>query len=250
MGSVDKRTLDERVYDQLCENIISGNLKPGETVTLRGLAASFGTSLMPVRNAVNRLTVEHALDALPNRSITVPKLSVEEFNEMSEIRISLESLATRLATVNISQSQLDELEALNETMRKAAPAEYFRLNRQFHFGVYRCAQRPVLLDLIKGAWLRVGPLLNSFESHATELPTVTHDWTIAALRRKDPDDAAASIAADIRSAAHILRNMILASDKSDQQRIDEKRVGAARGPAKKSSSKRRPAARAKSNVQA
>ena len=208
LPSVDRRTLDERVYEQLRDAIMSGAFKPGDVVTLRGLAAAFGTSLMPVRSAVSRLTVEHALHALPNRSITLPKLTVEEFDEMTEIRVSLESLATQLATRRLTTEQIDCLEHLNNRMAKATPADFFKFNREFHFGIYEAAARPVLFRLIKGAWLRVGPLLNSLESQHTSLPKVKHDWTVAALRRGDAEDAAASIAADIRSAAHTLRKLI------------------------------------------
>lgn len=227
LPSVDRRTLDERVYDQLRDAIMGGAFKPGDVVTLRGLAAAFGTSLMPVRNAVNRLTVEHALNTLPNRSISLPRLSPDEFDEMTEIRISLESLATRLAAPNLSEAEIDALENLNVRMAKASPAEYFRLNRAFHFGIYEAADRPVLFRLIKGAWLRTGPLLNSLESQQTDLPTVKHDWTVAALRRGDAEDAAASIAADIRSAAHTLRRLI--AERSDSEAAPPPRQARARG---------------------
>ena len=205
---VDTRTLDERVYEQMRDGIMSGAFMPGETLTLRGLATAFGTSLMPVRSAVNRLTVEHAIVALPNRSITVPKLSARDFDEMTEIRVALEPLATRLATANMDAAALDPLEQTNEAMKTAGPDTYFALNRAFHFGIYAVARRPVLFGAIRGAWLRVGPLLNSLEAQQTDLPTVSHDWTIAALKRGDAEDAAASIAADIRSAAHRLRTLI------------------------------------------
>lgn len=208
LPTVDSRTLDERVYDRLRDAIMSGAFRPGDVVTLRGLAATFGTSLMPVRNAVSRLTMENALVALPNRSISLPLLSTDEFDEMTEIRLALEPLATRLAVARLTISDIDKLELLNEQMVTADPVEYFRLNREFHFTIYAAADRPVLFRLIQGAWLRVGPLLNSLESHRSGLQVVRHDWTIHALRRGDGEDTAASIAADIRAAAHILRKLI------------------------------------------
>lgn len=208
IASIDKRTLDERVYDQLRDAIMGGTFRPGEVVTLRGLGEAFGTSLMPVRNAVSRLTVENALIALPNRSISLPRLSVVEFDEMTDIRVSLESLATRRAATRITADEIDRLETLNDLMIAGDASDYFRSNRAFHFSIYAAADRPVLLRLIQGAWLRVGPLLNSLEAQQTDLSHVKHDWTISALRRRDPEDAAASIANDIRSAAEVLRGLI------------------------------------------
>jgi len=206
--AVDKRTLDQKVYMELRDAIMGGAFVPGQVLTLRGLAAELGTSLMPIRNAVSRLTVEQALDATPNRSIMLPELNVEEYDEMTEIRVSLESLATRIATGCISDAQLEHLEQLDDEMGSANPSHYFQLNRKFHFSLYEIARKPVLYRMIQSAWLRTGPLLNSLESERTKLATVTHDWTIAALKRRDSEDAAASIAADIRSAAHVLRALI------------------------------------------
>ena len=215
---IDRRTLDERVYDQLRDAIMGGTFRPGDVVTLRGLAEAFGTSLMPVRNAVNRLTVENGLIALPNRSISLPRLTIADFEEMTDIRIALESLATRHAAARISPGEIDQIEVLNLAMTDAAPAEYFRLNREFHFAIYEAAQQPVLFRLIQGAWLRVGPLLNSLEAHATDLSHVRHDWAVSALRRHDAEDAAAAIAADLRSAAHVLRDLIERSAMLDSQK--------------------------------
>ena len=224
LPSVDKRTLDERVYDQLRDAIMGGTFRPGDVVTLRGLAKAFGTSLMPVRNAISRLTMENGLIALPNRSISLPRLTTREFEEMTDIRVALESLATRHAATRISSTQIDRIEALNNAMGEAEPAEYFRLNREFHFLIYAAADQPVLFRLIQGVWLRVGPLLNSLESHATDLSHVKHDWVVSALRRRDPEDAAASITADVRSAAHVLRGLVEQSP-TLQQASDLKRSG-------------------------
>jgi DNA-binding GntR family transcriptional regulator len=225
LQSVDKRTLDERVYDQLREAIMGGAFRPGDVVTLRGLAKAFGTSLMPVRNAVNRLTVENGLLALPNRSISLPRLTVPEFEEMTDIRVALESLAARHAARRISATQIDRIEVLNSAMGGASPGEYFRLNREFHFSIYAAAEQPVLFRLIQGAWLRVGPLLNSLESQTTVLSHVNHDWVVRALRRHDAEDAAVAIAADVRSAAHVLRELV---EKSSSQEQASNRKGSRR----------------------
>jgi DNA-binding GntR family transcriptional regulator len=224
LSSVDRRTLDERVYDQLRDAIMGGAFRPGDAVTLRGLAKAFGTSLMPVRNAVSRLTMENALISLPNRSISLPRLTIPGFEEMTDIRVALESLATRHAATRISSAQIDRVEALNSAMGEAGPAEYFRLNREFHFSIYAAADHPVLFRLIQGAWLRVGPLLNSLESRATELSHVKHDWTVSALRRRDPEDAAASITGDLRSSAHVLRGLIERSSMQEEASV-RKRLG-------------------------
>ena len=72
---------------------MAGRFQPGQTVTLRGLARSLGTSPMPVREALRRLIAERALDLGPNRSARVPVVTSAKYAEICEVRIALEGLA-------------------------------------------------------------------------------------------------------------------------------------------------------------
>ncbi len=86
-------TLNEEVYEELKQALISGKIAPGSTMTIRSLAQSFGISIMPVREALRRLVAEHVLVLLPNRSVALPVFTPERFHEITRIRTSLEGLA-------------------------------------------------------------------------------------------------------------------------------------------------------------
>lgn len=72
LHAVESGTLGQRVYNELRDFLMVGGVQPGEKITLRQLTSAFGTSLMPVREAVQRLAAEGALEVLPNRAIRVP----------------------------------------------------------------------------------------------------------------------------------------------------------------------------------
>ena len=88
-----RSTLNEEVYEELKQALISGKIAPGSTMTIRSLAHSFGISIMPVREALRRLVAEHVLVLLPNRSVALPIFTAERFHEITRIRTSLEGLA-------------------------------------------------------------------------------------------------------------------------------------------------------------
>ena len=67
MRPIVHQTLSARVYQDLRELIISRQLQPGERLTLAGMAAALGTSAMPVREAINKLAADDALEILPNK---------------------------------------------------------------------------------------------------------------------------------------------------------------------------------------
>src|SRR5215467_10221414 len=92
MPKLQRNTLNEEVYQQLKQALMSGRIAPGSTMTIRSLAASFGISPMPVREALRRLVAEHVLELLPNRSVSLPVITRVRFREITRIRTSLEGL--------------------------------------------------------------------------------------------------------------------------------------------------------------
>lgn len=88
---------------------MSAALAPGEVVTIRSLAATLGTSTMPVRDALKRPVAERVLEMLPNRSVRVPPMTLARMMELYDIRRPLEGLATERATARLSSRDLRAL---------------------------------------------------------------------------------------------------------------------------------------------
>lgn len=204
--SIERRTMHGDAYARLKEAIMSGAIKPGELLSHRGLAMELGTSVMPIRDAVNRLVAERALEVYPNRTIGLPHRTVEQFAEISRIRCALEGLATFEAAKRIGPDDLRLLKVLAEAMRSASSyAGYMKLNQEFHFTLYAAAGMPLLKAMIETLWLQVGPLLNymGLPSDDATIPD-RHMEAIEALQRRDSAAAAAAIEADIEGARKFL----------------------------------------------
>lgn len=216
MRPIVHQTLSAKVYQDLRELIISGQLQPGQRLTLAGMAAAMGTSAMPVRDAINKLAADDALEILPNKSVRVPVLTRSRFQELVVIRLVVEGLAVETAAARINEEQLSRLAGLEQAFCREIALGYpdvnqiIQINKQFHFTAYAAAQMPALSSLIEGLWLRIGPVLNldlrnSTSRRRSDLPSVTaHRALLEALRAGDGAAAKTALALDINSAAQVI----------------------------------------------
>ena len=210
LPKLQRNTLNEAVYQQLKQALMSGRIAPGSTMTIRSLASSFGVSLMPVREALRRLVAEHVLVLQPNRSVALPVITRERFREITRIRTSLEGLAVEEAAAHLTRAEIDRLDALNRAIERPGASrspDYLINNREFHFTIYRRSEMPTLLSIIESLWVQIGPLLTIQQriySKAPDQAQLHHRRALRALRRRDGAQARAAIAADIQDAAEII----------------------------------------------
>ncbi|OZI39230.1 GntR family transcriptional regulator [Bordetella genomosp. 1] len=221
-----RQTLSADVYRQLRDLLMSGRVVPGEQFSLRGIAEALGVSVMPVREAVNRLVAEQALEVTSNRSLRVPIMSAGQFREITCIRTELEGLATARAATARSEAALKEIVRSHErfakeiTLPKPDPSRLIETNKDFHFAVYRQAGMPMLLQMIESLWLRIGPILNyDLRTESSRVikgvPADHHARIVAALRDGDAAGAERALRGDIESAAeHIIATGALATASS------------------------------------
>lgn len=215
MQPIVHQTLSARVYQDLREMIISGQLQPGERLTLSGMAKALGTSAMPIREAIQKLAADDALELLPNKSVRVPVMTCTRFRELVTIRLAVEGLAIETAAGLITAAHLAELGLLEHEfsteLQLAMPDvnRIIQINKQFHFGIYAAAGMPTLRNLIEGLWLRIGPVLNldlrNGSSRLSNPPSVrAHRAMLEALRTHDGLAARQALAMDIQCAADVI----------------------------------------------
>ncbi len=153
---VQRRTITEEVLGRLRELLLQGVLKPGTRIDQAELAASFGVSTVPVREALLRLQSAGLVEVIPHRGVFVAEVSVEELLDIYTTRELLEEQAARLAAANLTESAVGQLEQLANRMQTAASRkqldDLLALNREFHFTIYRAAKRRHLLQLIEQLW--------------------------------------------------------------------------------------------------
>jgi DNA-binding GntR family transcriptional regulator len=214
LHAVESGTLGQRVYNELRDFLMVGGVKPGEKITLRQLTSAFGTSLMPVREAVQRLAAEGALEVLPNRAIRVPIMTKAGVREILKVRLMLEGLAVEEAAARIEPGTIAQLEELNaaftqEMRRREDSARLFRVNKEFHFTIYRAAEMPVLLGIIENMWLRIGPFLHFSlgvrgREATRKFAPDSHKDMIRAMYQRDGVLGHAALEGDLAGAAELI----------------------------------------------
>ena len=203
-------TVHAQVHAAMKRALMRGVFKPGQKITIRGVAAALGTSATPAREAIRRLAGEGALEHLRSGTARLPALDRARLSEITDVRVALESLAARHAALRMSDAEIQALEAIQAELAAARDRKdyttYLMNNEAFHFGYYRAAAMPNLLRAIESMWLQAGPYLTLL------LPAMRgidlHSAAIEAARRRDADAASAAIAEDIRRAAERLASLL------------------------------------------
>ena len=199
-------TLNDQIHRKLRWNLASGIYKPGQRLSTRAFAKEFGTSVMPVREALKRLVAERILIVERNSAYRVPTIDRERGTQLFEIRRILEELATRYAAPRLSSNQLDLLRKVDNDMIAAMERRdiqgYLTGNYSFHFIIYSAAGNPDLVALIEGLWMQIGPFYASIidPDSYDDSWKVFHQHIIEAVRAGDADEAAAAIGRDVDSA--------------------------------------------------
>jgi len=138
------------VAERVRELIRSGELAPGTHLRQDEIAARFGVSSTPVREAFLALEREGLVRRHPHRGVIVFMPSVEELGELYEIRAVLEPLATEIAAKQLSEDDLKALKRIVAEMRTARPKRFVELNDELHTRIYAAADRPRLREIIDG----------------------------------------------------------------------------------------------------
>lgn len=208
-------TLGERVRVILSERLIAGEYSPGSKLSLRKLADTLGVSMMPVREAINRLVADRAVEVTPNRAVRVPTMTVPQFRELTQLRIDIEGMAAFRAASLRADEDIREMvvheAAFRVEGRKSKPdlAKVVSANQRLHFAIYRSTRSPMLVEIIAGLWLKAGPILNldmrsSPERLASGHAFGLHAAAVDAIERRDGEAARAAIAADIQNASEYI----------------------------------------------
>ena len=104
----DKYSLRGRVFNRLREDILSGKYEEHEELKEVAIGEELGVSRTPVREAFRQLELEGLIQI--NKGAYVTGITAKDVKDIYMIRSSLEGMCARLATENITEEQLEELE--------------------------------------------------------------------------------------------------------------------------------------------
>ncbi|WP_354643420.1 GntR family transcriptional regulator [Kitasatospora camelliae] len=159
MADLKPRTLisvQERLRDQVAHALraalISGELRPGVVYSAPALAADFGVSATPVREAMLDLAREGLVEAVRNKGFRVTELSERDLDEYTEIRALIEvptvGRVTRTATAEQLEALRPQAEAIVAAARKHDLIGYLEADRQFHLDLLGLAGNARLVETV------------------------------------------------------------------------------------------------------
>ena len=125
MAQLRSIMIHDQVYVSLRRAIMSGHFKPGDQLSARGLAKDFGISQMPVRDALNRLTSDRAVERTGDRRYCIPKLNTEYVADLRTARVINEGAATAIAAGKMTKKAM-----INTTFKRSFSTVSKRCNRE------------------------------------------------------------------------------------------------------------------------
>lgn len=208
------RTLVDVATRDLRERILSGGLGSGTQLVLADLAEEMSVSVMPVREAIGRLQAEGLVEQVPHRGARVSGVSVSDLEDLYRVRVSLETLAVRLAAERLTEGDYERLSGVlgnylgaysrgDEERGREAHAE-------FHLGLYELSGSSWLMRTIPPLWDAAGRyqrmsrrLRGSVEERHRE-----HEAILEHCYREDPDAASAALEEHLGKTLKLVRDEI------------------------------------------
>lgn len=202
--SVFAEKLSEQISRQLLEKIIAGRYKPGDLLPPeRDLATAFGVSRVVVREGLNSLVSKGILSVRQGRGTTVnpmkdwntldPEVLMllhgdQVFDKLIQFRRILEPEIAALAAQNITDAELEELQAFSDLPDTDTVEDHVEHDTAFHLIIARATQNPVLLIVLSS----VSELLRESRRHTFAVPNElakARDWhhiIYNAIASRDP----------------------------------------------------------------
>lgn len=193
------------VHEKLRRRIITLELKPGSRLVEDEISASMNVGRTPVREALLRLQGEGLVSR--DRGWIVQSADTHDMVGVFEARIAVESYATRLASLQVTADELEELEALVAAMDEEQPRSLLNSrDRSFHERIVGASRNQMLVEMHQRTqfhyWNLRLPVI--FGREQTLRSNDQHKQILAALRAGQPDAAEAAARAHIQATFEIV----------------------------------------------
>lgn len=188
----------ERLKDQIENEIADGRLLPGDRLDEVSLAARYGVSRTPIREALHSLAASGLIEVRPHRGAVVVDIGPDRLLEMFEVMAELEALCARHAARRMTEADQRELIAAHEACGRAQKAgdcdRYYYENARFHLAIYNASHNGFLAEQARALHRRLQPyrrlqvrvrnrLAVSYREHGEVLEAITAgDGELAAKR--------------------------------------------------------------------
>lgn len=234
-----KTTKARLIHRAIADDIVHGRLAPGAALDETTIAATFGVSRTPIREALRQLEAIGLVETRAPRGAVVAALSERQLDDMFSVMAELEALCARWSAVTMTGAErrrLLELQAESERLVSAGNREaYVEFNNRFHEAIYSGAHNAFLAELAATVRTRCAPFRRAqFETLGRLAKSHgEHGAVVTAIQRGDADGAANAMRTHIvvvRSAVDAVtgRAILLAEQATrDALPLPEQRSGVA-----------------------
>jgi DNA-binding GntR family transcriptional regulator len=200
-----EKTISERqsdkAYRMLKKAILSLELPPGSLLVEQDLLSKYGIGRTPLRETLQRLSIEGLVTSLPRRGMFVSFVTEVDVHAVYELRCELDAFAAWLAAERATEQEIAVMEKMLETASKNDSEELVSVDDQLHTLIVNAAHNALLADIHRRIYdqsvrqfnLRHYQRETLLEMH-TEIGAV-----VASIRNRNPREAAEAAANHVRS---------------------------------------------------
>ncbi len=201
----------DRAYEMLKRDILRCRFRPGSAIVDTYLAAEYGMSRTPIREAVNLLRREGLVVVIPRRGTLVKPIDFGELQDTYRMRELLEPEAAVLASRRASTEELEELAELsNASIRPDADgATRNELNRLLHVRIAELARIPVLAQTVNALHEEIERFLNFRGTQGQPYTAKNHGKLADVIRTGSEEEIRETVSAGIeRARTHMLEGLL------------------------------------------
>jgi DNA-binding GntR family transcriptional regulator len=205
-----------RFTRRLRSEIILGHRKPGERLPIDDLKAHFGTSVTPVRDALQMLSQEGLITIKPRSGYFVTRITLKELRDMLELRQILEVAAVERAAAMITDDQLGPLKMSMPATRATTTrptTRYTDENRRFHYLLAQASGNQELALAVRNLHDRLARFMVIRKAGA-DLENI-HARLLDRLAVRDADGARKAIIEEVRASRIAIMDRVMQEDASN-----------------------------------
>jgi len=209
-----QRSTPGLIADAIRSGILDGTIVAGQQLVQDDLARAFGTSRIPVREALRQLESDGIIAYHPHRGASVALLSARDVKEIYEMRVPLEKLALRLAVPNLERETLTAAaRAIDDSAGSSSAVSFGRLNWRFHQALYEAANRPRLVRTIRNLYIHASrwPPFAKEQRKLFAAIVAEHRAILRACEKRDSPAAVKALERHLAESERFLVNLIEAS---------------------------------------
>lgn len=224
----DGQALVDELAATIQARVLSGEIATGTRLRQATLAADFGVSRTPVREALRKLQASGLVEVQPHRGAVVRRPSARDVREAYEVRAELEGLAASLAASRIRDGELRSLRTAQELFRHSvasllawrkrpqreergrteAHGEWMAANDAFHLGIQEAAGnrrlRRTLADLHESFPRDLTWIVLAENARLLEENVAQHEAILTAIERHEPEESRRLMSEHVLTAGELV----------------------------------------------